>query len=88
MDVIDMLAQMWKSLNSTRKGQQDNTLWAALNNTKVDLQQKVRKNSDLESGVSPAKPASILNACSNYDTHTILEYTCPVHNEHSDNPAV
>lgn len=42
MDVIDMLAQMWKSLNSTRKGQQDNTLWAALNNTKVDLQQKVR----------------------------------------------
>ena len=45
-------------------------------------------NSDLESGVSPAKPASILNACSNYDTHTILEYTCPVHNEHLDNPAV
>ena len=43
MDVIDMLAQMWKSLNSTAKGQQDNTLWAALNNTKVDLQQKVRR---------------------------------------------
>ena len=43
MDVIDMLAQMLKSLNSTRKGQQDNTLLAALNNTKVDLQQKVRR---------------------------------------------
>lgn len=43
MGVIDMLAQMWKSLNSTAKGQQDNTLWTALNNTKVDLQQKVRR---------------------------------------------
>ena len=43
MDVIDKLAQMWKSLNSTAKGQRDKTLWAALNNTKVDLQQKVRR---------------------------------------------
>ena len=52
MDVIDMLAQMWKSLNSTRKGQQDNTLWAALNNTKVDLQQKVRRTVTLSEGLA------------------------------------
>ena len=52
MDVIDMLAQMWKSLNSTRKGQQDNTLWAALNNTKVDLQQKVRRTVTLSQGLA------------------------------------
>ena len=52
MDVIDMLAQMWKSLNSTRKGQQDNTLLAALNNTKVDLQQKVRRTVTLSQGLA------------------------------------
>ena len=52
MDVIDMLAQMWKSLNSTRKGQQDNTLWAALNKTKVDLQQKVRRTVTLSQGLA------------------------------------
>lgn len=52
MDVIDMLAQMWKSLNSTGKGQQDNTLWAALNNTKVDLQQKVRRTVTLSQGLA------------------------------------
>ena len=52
MDVIDMLAQMWKSLNSTRKGQQDNTLWAALNNTKVDLQQKVGRTVTLSEGLA------------------------------------
>ena len=52
MDVIDMLAQMWKSLNSTRKGQQDNTLLAALNNTKVDLQQKVRRTVTLSEGLA------------------------------------
>ena len=52
MDVIDMLAQMWKSLNSTRKGQQDNTLWAELNNTKVDLQQKVRRTVTLSQGLA------------------------------------
>ena len=52
MDVIDMLAQMWKTLNSTRKGQQDNTLWAALNNTKVDLQQKVRRTVTLSQGLA------------------------------------
>ena len=52
MDVIDMLAQIWKSLNSTRKGQQDNTLWAALNNTKVDLQQKVRRTVTLSQGLA------------------------------------
>ena len=52
MDVIDMLAQMWKSLNSTRKGQQDNALWAALNNTKVDLQQKVRRTVTLSEGLA------------------------------------
>ena len=52
MDVIDMLAQMWKSLNSTAKGQQDNTLWAALNNTKVDLQQKVRRTVTLSQGLA------------------------------------
>ena len=52
MDVIDTLAQMWKSLNSTRKGQQDNTLWAALNNTKVDLQQKVRRTVTLSQGLA------------------------------------
>ena len=52
MDVIDMLVQMWKSLNSTRKGQQDNTLWAALNNTKVDLQQKVRRTVTLSEGLA------------------------------------
>lgn len=52
MDVIDMLAQMWKSLNSTREGQQDNTLWAALNKTKVDLQQKVRRTVTLSQGLA------------------------------------
>ena len=52
MDVIDMLAQMWKSLNSTRKGQKDNTLLAALNNTKVDLQQKVRRTVTLSQGLA------------------------------------
>ena len=52
MDVIDMIAQMWKSLNSTRKGQQDNTLWAALNKTKVDLQQKVRRTVTLSQGLA------------------------------------
>lgn len=52
MDVIDMLAQMWKSLNSTGKGQQDNTLWAALNKTKVDLQQKVRRTVTLSQGLA------------------------------------
>lgn len=52
MYVIDMLAQMWKSLNSTGKGQQDNNLWAALNNTKVDLQQKVRRRVTLSQGLA------------------------------------
>ena len=42
MDVMNMEARLWKSLNSTdKKG--DNEIWVALNNTKMDLQQKVRK---------------------------------------------
>ena len=42
MDVMNMEARLWKSMNSTdKKG--DNEIWVALNNTKMDLQQKVRK---------------------------------------------
>ena len=42
MDVMNMEARLWKSMNSTdKKG--DNEIWVALNNTKRELQQKVRK---------------------------------------------
>ena len=42
IDMINMEARLWKSMNSTdNKG--DNEIWIALNNTKIDLQQKVRK---------------------------------------------
>lgn len=38
---MNMEARLRKSMNSTDKG--DNEIWVALNNTKMDLQQKVRK---------------------------------------------
>ena len=42
MDVMNMEARLWKSMNSTdKKG--DNEIMVALNNTKRELQQKVRK---------------------------------------------
>lgn len=42
MDVMNMEARLWKSMNSTdKKG--DNEIWVALNKTKRELQQKVRK---------------------------------------------
>lgn len=42
MDVMNMEGRLWKSMNSTdKKG--DNEIWVALNDTKRELQQKVRK---------------------------------------------
>ena len=42
MEMMYIEARMWKSVNSTgKKG--DKGIWVALNNTKMDLQQKVRK---------------------------------------------
>lgn len=42
MDVMNMEGWLWKSMNSTdKKG--DNEIWVALNDTKRELQQKVRK---------------------------------------------
>ena len=42
IDVMNMEGRLWKSMNSTdKKG--DNEIWVALNDTKRELQQKVRK---------------------------------------------
>ena len=42
MEMMYIEARMWKSVNSTgKKG--DKGIWVTLNNTKMDLQQKVRK---------------------------------------------
>lgn len=52
MDVMNMEARLWKSLNSTdKKG--DNEIWVALNNTKMDLQQKINNISKMAGPIGP-----------------------------------
>ncbi|CAH3140962.1 unnamed protein product [Porites lobata] len=52
MDVMNMEARLWKSMNSTdKKG--DNEIWVALNNTKRELQQKINNISKMAGPIGP-----------------------------------